>query len=409
MAFQGEDLFLGRGKNQRKLSLSFIMKCAFLDCFSGISGDMLLGAFLDLGWDEGELLSLPEVLGLKDIKITICQERRHSISARRVTIESPKKGVRRNLSDIINLINCSQLPEKVIKGALRCFNLLANAEARVHGITPDEVHFHEVGADDAILDITGTFLALNSLKVERIICSPLPLSRGFVRCDHGRLPLPAPAVLEILREKPVYFKDGESELVTPTGAALCVSIAHEWGRPGDLILSRCGYGAGKRDIKDTPNLLRIILFDAPYKRKDSILELRAVIDDMTPEDMGALFELFLENGVIDCWISQIVMKKNRPGFELVCLCEEKKRPMIESLFLSKTSTIGLRIFEAKRSILERKIVEVETIWGKIKAKEIKRPDGNVEVVPEFECCKRIAKEMGLSIRTVFNEAYRWKG
>ena len=258
------------------------------------------------------------------------------------------------------------------------------------------------------MDVTGAFLALHALKIEMVTCSPLPLSRGFVKCSHGRLPLPAPAVLEILRGKPVHFNNAGSELVTPTGAALCVSMANEWGRPGELVLSRCGYGAGTRDLEDRPNLLRVILFDAPGKEKESMLEIRAVIDDMTPEEMGALFELFMEKGATDCWINQVVMKKNRPGFEFTCLFEREKGPLMESLLLSRTSTTGLRIYEAKRSILERKAVEVETRWGKIRAKEIKRPGGNIEVVPEFECCKKIAKDRGLPLRAVFNMAYKWK-
>ena len=376
----------------------------FIDCFSGVSGDMLLGAFLDLGWPQKRLLNIPKRLGLKDVKINILRVKRNQISGNLVQIvSSTKDEVFRNIDDILELIYKAKLDKDIIDKAHKIFLTLAEAEAKIHGISLKEVHFHEIGAVDTIIDIIGSIIALKDLAIDDVYASAINLNRGFVNTHHGTLPLPVPAVMEILKDVPLVFIQEEHELVTPTGAAILKNIVDFWTTPNELLISKTGYGAGKREGKKIPNILRVFLFKEKRLNKDNLLEIKTVIDDMVPEHLGALFELFLEKGALDFWINPIIMKKNRPGFELTILCNREQLLLMESLIFSHTTTIGIRICELTRHILKRNEAFVDTKWGKVKVKEIFRPEGIIELVPEFEECKKISKQYKLPLRFIYDE------
>ncbi len=382
------------------------MKTGYLDCFSGISGDMLLGAFIDVGWEEQELKELPHLLNLRDVEIAIKRVKSQGISAVKVEITAKSSNPpKRGFKEIARLISSSGLEKTVKDEATAAFKRLAEVEARIHGVPVDEVHFHETGAEDAIIDITGAFLAKRSLGLERLICSPLPLSRGFVQCQHGSLPLPAPAVLEILAEREVYFVDEEKELVTPTGALLAVELSDSWAEFPAFKVTRTGYGAGSRKLKSRPNLLRLILGQEKGANilSDEVLELKAVIDDMNPEHAGLFMKEVLSKRALDAWITPVFMKKNRPGFEISIILRPEDYHELIDFVLSHTTTLGLRIRRSRRVVLPRHEVTVSTIWGDIRAKAVIRPDGKKEIVPEFEECRAISEGFGVPIRDVYRE------
>ncbi len=379
------------------------MNKLFVDCFSGISGDMLLGAFLDLGWPLKRLYALSKMLPIKQVKIEVTRVKRCSISANLVQISSYSNEPLRNIKDILTIIDKSQLSADIKEKAKKIFFTLAEAEAKIHGISLDDVHFHEVGAVDTIIDIVGSVVALKDLGIDEVYSSPVSVCRGFVDCSHGILPLPAPAAIEILKEVPLKFIHGEHELVTPTGAAILKNIVKHWTLPNELLVSKIGYGAGKREDGRIPNILRIFLFSEKDHQKQDVVEVKTVIDDMPSEHLGYLFELFVKKGALDLWLTPIVMKKNRPGFELTVLCTQDQLPSIESLVFSHTTTIGIRIYGAKRHILKRKEAFLDTRWGKIRAKEIIRPNGKHEIVPEFEECRKVAQKYELPLRVIYDE------
>ncbi len=380
------------------------MKAGYLDCFSGISGDMLLGAFLDAGWEQRRLLELPERLGL-DAKIEIKKVAREGISATKVDV-SPKEAIQpsRRLEAILELISGSDLPERLKERVCLAFERLACAEAHVHGVGVDDVHFHETGAVDAIIDIVGSFMAREDMGIERLFCSPLPLSRGFVRCQHGTLPLPAPAVLELLKGVETFFVNEDRELVTPTGALLAVTLADEWGSPKELVIDKVGYGAGSHILSSRPNLLRLIAGFCPGDEKETlgeVVELKTVVDDMAPELIGFLMERLFDAGAVDVWLTPVFMKKNRPGTEITVISNLRDHQRLAEIIFVNSTTSGIRIRRVKRIVLERYKVKVKTRWGVVEAKAIRRPDGREEIVPEYEVCKELAKRFGMPIGEVY--------
>ncbi|NPA93893.1 MAG: nickel pincer cofactor biosynthesis protein LarC [Thermodesulfobacteria bacterium] len=379
------------------------MKVGYLDCFSGISGDMLLGAFIDAGWNKDELLGLPSLLGL-NATVEIKRESRNGISAVRVEIIPGDDQPHRRLDDILKILTDARLPEGVKGKAKGAFERLAEAEAKVHGCPIRDVHFHETGAVDAIIDIVGAFMAKESLGLKRLVCSPLPLSRGFVKCQHGTLPLPAPAVLELLKGVETHFVHEEDELVTPTGALLARELANDWGLPPAMKIDATGYGAGSRNLASRPNLLRLIVGEVEGGKDGlfgQVVELKTVIDDMNPEQVGFLMERLFSSGAVDAWLTPVFMKKNRPGVELTVLSQEEDLESLSHVLFSNSTTTGIRFGKTDRMVLERYPVKVKTKWGKLRAKAIVRPQGKVEIVPEYEECRAIAKEHGLPIGEVY--------
>jgi len=385
------------------------MRIAFLDCFSGVSGDMLLGAFLDIGWPAKKLLKLPRMLGLKDIAIDVCKVKRSGIVGQHVKIVAGQGQPLRTLDVISRVIINAPLPSKVRQGALNTFKRLAEAEARIHGCPVNEVRFHEIGAADTIIDICGAFLAIENLGIEKVFCSPLPMPRGLVTCEHGTIPLPAPAVLELLRGRDIYPVEGDRELVTPTGAAIVTELSERFGQMPPMRISNTGYGAGAMELPSRPNLLRIVegySEDVHMLQGDTVVQIMTVIDDMLPETAGFVFDMVFDAGAIDAWIVPVYMKKNRPGFELVLLCREDRRDGLLELLFRETSTTGARILEIQRRFLPRRKIMVNTKWGEIQAKLVVRPGELEDVVPEFRACQEVSRRFGVPIRQVYAEVSR---
>jgi uncharacterized protein (TIGR00299 family) protein len=387
---------------------------AYFDCFSGISGDMTLGALVDLGvpveWLMDQLSSMP----LENFDVTVTPAHRNGIHAKLVNVEVFDDKTSRNFSQIRTLIKNSPLTDTVKSTSLQIFQKLAEAEARIHSCSLEEVHFHEVGGIDAIVDIVGTALGLEYLAIKKIIASPIPLGKGFVTCSHGKLPVPAPATLGILKDVPVYGTTIPHELVTPTGAAIITALAQGFGAMPDMVIKKIGYGAGQRDLADRPNLLRIIqgnvsqtATEMPEElQEDQIEIIETSIDDMNPELFGHLMDRLFEDGALDVYWIPIYMKKNRPGTMLQVLCKHDRRDILIQRILSETTTLGVRYYESRRRLLWRDQLEIETSYGKIAVKRVKDPHGNIRIIPEYEVCQKIAREHDLPLRIVYDTVAR---
>lgn len=381
---------------------------AYFDCFSGISGDMTLGALLDLGvpldWLKDQLHRVP----LADVDISVNPVQRHGIQATSVSVASLSDQSSRNYADIRSLIEKSPLTDAVKSIGLRIFKRLAEAEARIHHCAVDQVHFHEVGGVDAIVDIVGTALGVDYLGIKQILSSPIPLGKGFIACSHGKLPVPAPATLDILEGVPVYGTDISHELVTPTGAAIIRSLAQRFEPMPEMVLDRIGYGAGHRDLEERPNALRIILAagvasDVP---KDQISIIETSVDDMNPELCGYVMDRLFEDGALDvCWMP-VYMKKNRPGIMLQVLCNYQHRDRLIDRVLMETTSIGVRYYETRRRLLRREQVEVQTSFGLIAVKRVQDPRGDSRLVPEYDVCRQIALKKNVPLRSVYDTIIR---
>ncbi|MFA0744991.1 MAG: hypothetical protein LASZOEIN_001794 [Candidatus Fervidibacter sp.] len=382
------------------------MVCAFVDCFAGISGDMLLGALIDAGAPVDNLLYGLETLPISGWELKIERVRKGAIAATSVSVIVNEKQPERHLADIESIVLASQLPEKVKGQSLKVFRLLAEAEAKVHGIGVNEVHFHEVGAVDSIVDIVGSVYALHLLGVQAVYASALPFSRGRVKTLHGDLPVPAPATMELLCGVPTYPLDIEVELVTPTGAALLKALANEFGMPPPFTPRKVGYGAGKRNLP-FPNVLRVIVGDMPDNvalERERLVVVETNLDDMTGEMAGFAMERLLTAGVRDVWVVPAQMKKNRPAIVLSVLCDHEKLPTVFQILLRETTTLGARVQEVERLCLPREIWEVTTPYGTVKVKVAKLGDEIVNIAPEYEDCRRLALERGVPLKEVMSAA-----
>ncbi|MGD9105366.1 MAG: nickel pincer cofactor biosynthesis protein LarC [Desulfobacterales bacterium] len=383
---------------------------AYFDCFSGISGDMTLGAFLDLGvpveWLKEQLTRLP--LAGFDVRVDTIS--RSGITAKCVQVQVEDDTTSRDHAQIRSLITNSPLSRNIKQMSRDIFERIAQAEALIHGCTVDQVHFHEVGGIDAIVDIVGTALCMDYLNIKTVIASHVPLGKGFVSCEHGTLPVPAPATLGILKGVPVYGTKIPHELVTPTGAAILVTLAQSYGELPEMIIEKIGYGAGKREIESIPNLLRVIIGtdfwgDTGQRaslHKDTVVVLETCIDDMNPEVFGFLMDRLFEHGALDVYWIPVFMKKNRPGTLVQVLCRRDLKEVLIDCILSETSTLGIRYYDAKRCMLTREDVIMNTAYGEIQVKRITEPDGSVRIVPEYEVCKTIALENKLPLRVVYD-------
>jgi len=381
------------------------MLTAYFDCFSGISGDMTLGALVDLGvpveWLGENLRNLP----LSGFELSAASVNKGGIQAVDVRVEVKDTETCRNYAGIKDLIENSDLNERVKALSGEMFRRIGEAEARVHGCALDKVHFHEVGGIDAIVDIVGTALGIDTLGIERVVSAHVPVGGGTVTCSHGELPVPAPATCEILENVPVYG-GGETELTTPTGAAIIKTLAVEFGPLPEMKIQKTGYGSGKRQTGDRPNLLRILLGETGGSSElfvnDRIIVVETNIDDMSPEICGYVMDKLFADGALDVVLMPVFMKKNRPGTLLQVLCVDQNKNKIIKRILSETSSIGLRYYSVERCLLQREAIAVETPWGKMAAKKIRRPEGKTELVPEYEACCRVADENGIPIREVYD-------
>lgn len=389
------------------------MKVAYFDCFSGISGDMVLGAMTSLGvpldWLKGELASLP----VDGYTLTADKVSRHGIQATQFGVHIEETHHHRTFKTIAEFIDKCALSGWVKEKSLAIFDRIATAEAAVHGMAKADVHFHEVGSVDAIVDIVGACLCFEYLGVEKVVASPLPLGGGFVKCQHGTLPVPAPATLQIVKGIPVYAGPVEKEMVTPTGAAIIAEFAASFGPLPTMHIDDVGYGAGTREFEIQPNLLRVMVGQTSESESHGHLAKLVVvecnIDDMNPEWFGYLMEKLLDDGALDvCWVP-VYMKKNRPGTMVQVLCEVDKRDRIAERILSESTTIGVRFHEVFRKCLAREAVEIETQWGKVTAKRVVGMDGAPRTIPEFDACRQIAQDEGVPLRRVYDAILRSAG
>ena len=384
------------------------MKQAYLDCFSGISGDMFVGALLDVGLSFerflDELKKIP--LGLYEFKRT--RALRGHLAGTRVEISVPGKQPHRKLGDIQTLVRDSALSAGVKEQTLRVFGRLAEAEGKLHNMPPEQVHFHEVGAVDAILDIVGTCIGLELLDISQLTCSPVNVGSGCVQAAHGSLPVPAPASLELLKNIPIYSSGVDGELVTPTGAALISSLSTGFGPIPAMRVERIGYGAGAREIPGHPNLARLLLGESvePVRVRDGapgdevVSVIEANVDDMSPQLYGFFIDQALAAGALDVTCTPIQMKKDRPGILLSVLCSPEKSEALAQMLFEQTTTIGVRIYEARRKILEREFVSIQTPYGAVTVKVAKRDGKVLNVAPEYEDCQRLATEKGVPLKQV---------
>lgn len=384
------------------------MSDLYLDAYSGISGDMMLGALLDLGVPREHLVAELERLALPGWRLEQERVEQHGVTGTRANVhldDGPQP--HRHLSDIRAIIHSSSLSLCIQEDALGVFELLAHAEARVHGAGVEEVHFHEVGAVDAIIDIVGACVGLAYLGVSQFDCSPLPLGTGFVRAAHGTLPLPAPATLEILAGSGVTLLpgQGEGEMVTPTGAAL---VAH-FGRFEDSVVlrpTRIGYGFGTR-VLPWPNALRAILTEEaaqPTLETDAVTLLECNVDDMSAEVFPYVIERLLEHGALDAWTTPVTMKKGRPATVLSVLTRAGEEERLAGILLRETTTLGVRYVPWRRFKAGREVRTVGTQWGDVRVK-LKLLDGAVaDAAPEYEDCARLAREHDVPLRAVYEAA-----
>lgn len=379
-------------------------KIAYLDCFSGVSGDMLLGALLHAGFDRQLLLTELAKLNLEGLECLIEEKSDNAISGMKVTISCERRQELRTLPAILQIFDKSGLDQAIIDRTSDVFRALARAEAKVHAIPEDRVHFHEVGALDTIVDVVGTIIGLHHLGISRLYCSSLPLSHGFVKCAHGLLPLPAPAVCELLMGIPTYGVDLQQELVTPTGAALIATLVDDFGPFPPMTITATGYGAGSHTLTNgQPNLLRLIIGRGISLTEEQNVEvIETNLDDWSPEGFPYLCELLFAKGALDVTLCPIQMKKGRPGFSLQVISSPSSAHLLKDIILSETTAIGLRFRNESRRTLQREKIEVLTQWGNITAKKVQTPTGTI-IYPEYEECRKIALEFKVPLQEVYSE------
>ena len=382
------------------------MKIAYLDCMSGISGDMTLGALVDAGVDLAAIQAGIDSLGLPDCRLVATEVKKKGFRATSVTVEHEPEHAHRHLHHITDMIDASDVLTNSQKElAKRIFTRLGEAEADVHGSTLRKVHFHEVGAVDSIADIVGSAIGWDLLGVERIECSPIPTGHGFVKIAHGRVSIPAPATAELLKGIPIAPSDVECELTTPTGAAIVSTIVDQCGYLPPMSIETIGYGAGDKDLDTQGNILRLMVGEADEASvADQIWVLETNLDDTSGEIIGHCAELLGEAGALDVYSSSIQMKKNRPGVKLTVLCYATDVRRLEKILFKQTSTIGVRKWLASRHILPRQAHHVETPWGTLEGKLATLPDGEQRFSPEYEACRRISEAHEISIQAVYREA-----
>jgi hypothetical protein len=395
------------------------MKVLYLDCIGGISGDMTLGALLDLGLDLKTLRRELAKLKLDEFEVSARRDQRQAITGMKFEVhvrehhhahdhgrphEHEHHG--RTYSGIKRLIESSQLADDVKRHAVGAFRRLAVAEGKIHGIEPEKVHFHEVGAVDSIVDFVGACIGLRELGVGKVVASaPLRTGFGFVDCAHGRFPVPGPATVELLKGVAIYAGDEEAELITPTGAALLREFAEEFGPMPAMTVQAIGYGLGTRNLPRTPNVLRAVLGETTEaKQTDRIVVQETNLDDVTPQVLGDVMERALAAGALDVFHTPIQMKKNRPGVMLSVLCAPEDAERLSRLLLTDTTAFGVRRTEAQRLKLAREVVTVKTAFGAVEVK-LGRLDGKVvSASPEFESCKRAAARAKTPVRRVITAA-----
>jgi uncharacterized protein (TIGR00299 family) protein len=381
------------------------MKSAYLDAFSGLSGDMIVGAILDCGVDFAELERAISRVAIKGYRLSTRRKVASGISALKFDVEVTEPQPERHFGEIRAMIVSSSLTNTVKRRAIAIFEVLANAEAKIHNTTPDHVHFHEVGAVDSIIDIIATAWGLEQLGVTDIIVSPLPMGRGFARSQHGVIPVPAPATAELLKGFAIKLNDGVAEMVTPTGAAVIRALARSSELPLNFEIEKIGYGAGTRELEDRPNVLRMMLGNERANLdSDEMIEISANIDDLNPQIYDHVMEKLFAAGARDVTLTPTIMKKGRPAITLSVLAEPASRNAIAEIIFTETTTIGLRSHQVTRLKLTRETKEVETQWGKVRVKLSGPKGAPITITPEYEDCRVIASTHAVPLRAVIDEA-----
>lgn len=380
------------------------MRILYYDCFAGISGDMNLGAMIDLGVDVEYLKSELQKLNIEGFHLEIQKDIRRGVSGTKATvvIENPENEKHRHLRHVEELVNQSSLSPEVKAMSLKIFDLIAVAEGKVHNIDKQRVHFHEVGALDSIADIVGAAICLDFLKVDKVMSSPIQLGGGMVKCAHGLMPVPAPATTEIVHKVPVKTGLVQHEATTPTGAAILVATVDEFNERVDFKIDKIAYGIGQRDVSEVPNVLRVYLSES--NTDDTSLKeacmLECNIDDMNPEWYDHLLGKLFDAGASDVFLTPIIMKKSRPANMLSVLCSKNLTPVVKSIIFNNSTTIGIREYPVTKTVLDRQEKEIETELGKVRVKCSYFQGKEIRFKPEFEDLKKLAVQHGLSLNEV---------
>ena len=378
-----------------------MMRTIYFDCFAGASGDMILGALVGAGADERALVEQLRLLDIADFEIGFERVDRSGISATRAVVRVEDEQHHRHLGTILKIIERSRLGDSVKARAARVFTRLAEAEARVHNVPVEQIHFHEVGAMDAIIDVVGACVGFELLAAERFIASPLHVGSGTVEMAHGRFPVPPPAVVELLRDAPVYSTDIKGELLTPTGAAIISTLCESYGALPPMRVQVTGYGAGRREYENFPNVLRLLVGETEGDATDEKLYVvETNLDDASPQVVGHLMEQAFRRGALDCYFTPVQMKKNRPGVLVSILCHPQEREAIYALLFDETTTLGVRSYQVERRALAREMTEVETRYGLIRLKLARREGRVTNVTPEYDDCRAAAERHGAPLREV---------
>ncbi len=369
---------------------------------------MILGGLVSLGVDERELVEQIKLLDIADFSIEFTTANKSGILAIYAKVSVPQEDKHRHLHNIVKIINDSGLAENIKQRAIKIFINLAEAEAKVHGIDVQKVHFHEVGAMDAIIDVVGSCIAFEMLEIENFACSKIQVGSGFAKMAHGKFPVPPPAVAELLKHIPIYSTEITGELCTPTGAAIIATLSTSYGEIPNLQTEKIGYGAGTRDYDNFPNVIRLMLGEvqSPKSNVQSLVLIETNLDDVSPQILGFVMDKAFELGALDCWFTPIQMKKNRPATMISILCEQKKRRQLIELLYVETTTLGVRIRQVERECLERKFVKVATQFGEIDVKIGLLNGKQVNAMPEYEQLKRIANEQNIPLKVFKEEVLR---
>ena len=378
------------------------MKTLYFDCFAGASGDMILGAMVAAGVEPDALREQLSRLNVDGFGIAFETVDRSGLSATYARVDTAHEHKHRHLSDIKQIIEQSGVSDAAKKLSIQIFTRLAEAEARVHNEPVDHVHFHEVGALDAIVDIVGAAICFDLLKIDRFVSSPLHVGSGTIQMAHGRFPVPPPAVAELLKGVPFYSTDIQGELLTPTGAAIITTVCSEFGPIPVMKTEVTGYGAGTRQYKDFPNVLRVMLGEtqADDAADEKLWMIETNIDDMSPQLLGHVMDIAFEQGALDCYFTPVQMKKNRPGVLLSVLCEAEKKESLLELLFTETTTLGVRTHEVMRRALRRSMMRVETQYGPIDVKVAHLNGRVVNEMPEFDQVRSAATKAGVPLKVV---------
>jgi uncharacterized protein (TIGR00299 family) protein len=386
------------------------LRLGYFDCYAGAAGDMILAALFDAGLDEAAFVREIGRLDIKGLKINVKDVSRKSIKAKSFTFRHSSGAGAGTYREIVKLVGGANLSPYVKEHSLAAFDLLAESESGIHGVAKQDVHFHEIGSVDTVVDVAGSFIGLDLLGIEEVVCSPISLGTGSVKCAHGVLPVPAPATLRILEGVPVRGTGVERELTTPTGAAILRAGAARFGPMPEMAIERSGYGAGTGELEEMANVIRFVVGESRrpgaqtsggYER-DTVVHIETNIDDMNPQVFAHIYTELFAAGALDVWLTSVVMKKGRPGFVLSVLCGGERVEAICGRIFAETTTAGVRMCEVGRLKLARRFTEVDTRYGKVRVKIFALPGGERHV-PEYEDCLHLAESLGIPVQDVIEE------